>query len=82
MEKPIVSITYEWSEEFYSQFASILHRSIGEKIVGWFPIVITFIIGGQSFASGDFIIGSLFCLFGILIWWNWKKGYSSTEVYK
>ena len=82
---PFATLSYEWSEEYFSQVADTLNNSLIRRTSEWFFIVwymlmalILFIIGGVY----NVFIGLVLCLCAIYIIWNRYKGYSVSAIYK
>lgn len=80
----LATVSYEWTEEYFSQFSSTLRGSIVEKSVRWLPIAWNLIVALFMFMIGStfFVIFGIF-LCGVAFYgWNEHKGYSTTAIFK
>ena len=81
----ITTVSYEWSEEYFIQFATILSSSMTEKSLRWLPIAWNIIIALFMFLIGiPFYIGlgSFLLIIGIYYGWSEYKGKSVSAVYQ
>lgn len=83
--QPIASISYEWTEEYYKQFADTLNKSLIGKSIFWFFIV-WFVLMALllMFMGGTFniCVGTLLGIIAIYMVWNKYNGYSYSSIYK
>ena len=83
-KEPLATVSYEWTEEYFSQFSSILRGAMAEKSARWFPIAWNLIIVLFMFLIGTtfFVIFGIF-LCGITLYdvWNEYKGFSTSAIF-
>lgn len=84
-KQPIATVFYEWTEEYFSQFSSILRGSMAEKSARWLPVAWNLIVAFLMFLIGTtfFITFGIF-LCGITFYYGWNeyKGSSTSAIFK
>ena len=84
-KQPIATVSYEWTEEYFSQFSSILRGSMAEKSARWLPIAWNLILAILMFLIGTtfFVIFGIFlCGISLYYGWNEYKGFSTSAIFK
>lgn len=84
-KQPIATVSYEWTEEYFSQFSSILRGSMAEKSARWLPIAWNLILAILMFLIGTtfFVIFGIFlCGISLYYGWNEYKGFSTSTIFK
>lgn len=84
-KEPLATVSYECTEEYFSQFSSTLRGSMVEKSVRWLPIAWNLVIALFMFLIGTtfFVIFGLF-LCGVALYYGWNEynGYSTSAIFK
>ena len=83
-KEPLATVSYEWTEEYFSQFASTLRGSMSDKSMKWLPIAWNLIIALFMFLIGTtfFVIFGIF-LCGVAFYgWNEYRANSNSAIFK
>lgn len=83
--QPIASISFEWTEEYYKQFADTLNKSLIGKSISWFVCAWFVLLAFLLFLAGGIInicFGIFLCILLIYNVWYRYKGYSISAIYK
>lgn len=80
-EEPLATVSYEWTEEYFSQFTSIMRGSMAR----WIPVVWNLIVTLFMFLIGTIlfvIFGIFMCGITLYSGWNEYKGFSTSAIFK